>query len=54
MQSPLKYTEYTKEWLTDTGQVDDEITQGTNAAAESVDTIDGLLEYFKNINNATI
>ena len=32
---------------------DDEITQGTNAAAESVDTIDGLLEYFKNINNAT-
>ena len=41
-------------WLTDTTrQVDDEITQGTNAAAESVDTIDGLLEYFKNINNAT-
>lgn len=41
-------------WLTDTArQVDDEITQGTNAAAESVDTIDGLLEYFKNINNAT-
>lgn len=40
-------------WLTDTTrQVDDEITQGTNAA-ESVDTIDGLLEYFKNINNAT-
>ena len=37
-------------WLTDTTrQVDD----GTNAAAESVDTIDGLLEYFKNINNAT-
>lgn len=41
-------------WLTDTTrQVDDEITQGTNAVAESVDTIDGLLEYFKNINNAT-
>lgn len=41
-------------WLTDTTrQVDDEIIQGTNAAAESVDTIDGLLEYFKNINNAT-
>lgn len=41
-------------WLTDTTrQVDDEITQGTNAEAESVDTIDGLLEYFKNINNAT-
>ena len=41
-------------WLTDTTkQVGDEITAGTNAASESVRTIDGLLGYFDNINSAT-
>lgn len=41
-------------WLTDTTkQVDDEITAGTNAARESVKTIEGLLGYFDNINGAT-
>lgn len=41
-------------WLTDmTKQVDEEITTGTNAAAESVTTINGLLGYFENINHAT-
>ncbi len=41
-------------WLTDmTKQVDEEITAGTNAAAESVTTINGLLGYFENINHAT-
>ena len=37
-------------WLTDmTKQVDEEITTGTNAAAESVTTINGLLGYFENM-----
>ena len=36
-----------------TKQVDEEITTGTNAAAESVTTINGLLGYFENINHAT-
>ena len=41
-------------WLTNmTKQVDEEITAGTNAAAESVTTINGLLGYFENINHAT-
>ena len=41
-------------WLTETTQnVSNEITAGTDAAAESVEMVDGLLDYFTNINNAT-
>lgn len=41
-------------WLTDTTkQVAEEITAGADKASESVKTINGLLNYFDNINTAT-
>lgn len=41
-------------WLTETtGQISAEITAGTDAAAYSVEKVNGLLDYFNNINSAT-